>query len=252
MSIPIYIATSNDFLPLLKPFAYLFNKHWSSNQEVNFLGYDLPNFELPKNFNFISLGEQTDVKDWSNDLINFFNSTDDSHFIYTAEDQFIIDNIDENILNKLLEFTEDDNVGKICLNHGAAENSHFNVDTIDYFDIIELNQNADWRNSLQWSIWNKSHFLKCVKNDMSQWDFELKSLGNNSPIKNDGVRILGTAKQFVINNCNAVKTGGKVNKFNFKNLNFSSIVSRWSDGSLVDELDHNIINELKEKGLIHE
>ena len=65
------------------------------------------------------------------------------------------DFIDENILNNLLKFTEDDTVGKICLNHGAVENSHFNIDTIDYFNIIELNQDADWRNSLQWSIWNK-------------------------------------------------------------------------------------------------
>ena len=251
INIPIYIATSNNFLPLLKPFAYLFNKHWSPDQEVNFLGYDLPDFKLPENFNFISLGKQLGVKHWSNDIIKFFNSIEDTHFIYTAEDQFIIDFIDENILNNLLKFTEDDNVGKICLNHGAVENSHFIIDTIDYFNIIELNQDANWRNSLQWSIWNKSYFFKYLNNDMSQWDFELMSLESNSPVKNDEVRILGTSKQYVINNCNAVKTAGDVSKFDFKNLNFSSIVSKWSDGSLIDTLDNNILNELIEEGLIN-
>ena len=34
-----------------------------------------------------------------------------------------------------------------------------------------------------------------------------------------------------------------ISKFDSKNLNFSSIVSKWSDGSLIDTLDYNIINE---------
>ena len=34
IDIPIYIATSNNFLPLLRPFAYLFNKYWGDDKEI--------------------------------------------------------------------------------------------------------------------------------------------------------------------------------------------------------------------------
>ena len=65
---PIFIATSNLFLPMLRPFVHLFNKFWSSEQPVIFLGYSKPNFDLPKNFSFVSMGEQRGINYWSDDV----------------------------------------------------------------------------------------------------------------------------------------------------------------------------------------
>ena len=87
---------------------------------------------------------------------------------------------------------------------------------------------------------------------MSQWAFEKSGLPENSHIKNNGIRILGSSKRFAINNCNAVKTGGSVERFNFQNLNLNSIVSRWADGSMKSKLDDISINELKLNGLLDE
>ena len=52
----IYISTSDKYVFLLKPFAYLFNKFWSKDQKVVILGYTKPDFKLPKNFEFVSMG----------------------------------------------------------------------------------------------------------------------------------------------------------------------------------------------------
>ena len=52
----IYISTSDKYVHLIEPFAFLFNKFWSSEQQVVVLGYNKPDFKLPKNFEFISMG----------------------------------------------------------------------------------------------------------------------------------------------------------------------------------------------------
>ena len=48
----------------METFQYLFNKFWSDAQRVTILGYEEPKFKLYKNFDFISLGEQTGIQDW--------------------------------------------------------------------------------------------------------------------------------------------------------------------------------------------
>jgi len=83
MSIPlnIYISTSNDYHHCLKPFAFLFNKFWSIDKKVTFIGYKIPDFELPSNFSFISLGVQRGHKYYSEELRTFFDSIDVEYFI---------------------------------------------------------------------------------------------------------------------------------------------------------------------------
>ena len=58
----IYISTSNDYLHVLKPFSYLFNKFWSDEQKVFILGYEYPTFDLPNNFEFISMNSDSSSK----------------------------------------------------------------------------------------------------------------------------------------------------------------------------------------------
>ena len=56
----ILVTTSDQHLHLLTPYAILFNRYWP-NQNVTILGFDDSNIpELPDNFNFVSLGKQSD------------------------------------------------------------------------------------------------------------------------------------------------------------------------------------------------
>ena len=69
----VYISTSDKYLQLLKPFSFLFNRFWGEQQDVVVLGYKEPDFELPNNFEFVSMGvSRNDPKEWSDGLRDYF------------------------------------------------------------------------------------------------------------------------------------------------------------------------------------
>ena len=86
----VYIPTCDNYLWLIKPFMFLFNKFWDDSIQVIYLGYNPPNFNLPSNCSFISLGKDDNLKNWSNDLKNYFLSIDDEYFIMTVDDSFLV------------------------------------------------------------------------------------------------------------------------------------------------------------------
>ena len=136
---PIYIATSNAWLPMLRPFCHLFNKFWSKDQKVTFLGYDKPSFDLPDNFDFISMGEQRGLSYWSDDIKPILESCPSEYFIYTAEDQLLTRPVDFNSLQKLLE---------VCKNYRPARVGLTNTVSNQWCDAVEgdvviSNQNAN-------------------------------------------------------------------------------------------------------------
>ena len=137
----IYISTSDKYHHCLQPFAYLFNKFWLSDKRVTFLGYKEPQVKLPSNFDFISLGEQKGPSYYSEDLRIFFESLNDSHFIYTMEDQFILDYVNFDVIDKLSEYLDGDKVGRACLTNSIFQSiqgkKHDNYDIQEDYEIIE-------------------------------------------------------------------------------------------------------------------
>ena len=107
----------------MKAFQYLFNKFWSDAQRVTILGYEEPKFKLYKNFDFISLGEQTGIQDWCSDLRNFLDTIDDEYFIHAVEDQFIIRPVNQEMVLHLYDLMRDD-VGRIALETAARTKPH--------------------------------------------------------------------------------------------------------------------------------
>ena len=156
----IYISTSNKYIHLIKPFQYLFNKFWSDKQKVTILGYEEPKFKLEDNFDFISLGTQTTIDDWCIDLKNFFESIDDEYFIHAVEDQFIIKPVNVDMIYKLIDYMTDENVGRIALETAAQTKPHTEIYKDDEMCVIELDQFAQYRLSVCYSIWNKEYMLK--------------------------------------------------------------------------------------------
>ena len=79
----VYVTTSNDYLHILKIFSYLFNKFWGPQQQVVIVGFDKhPNFELPENFDFVSVGEQpAPWIDFSADIRKMIDIIEEAYFI---------------------------------------------------------------------------------------------------------------------------------------------------------------------------
>ena len=232
----IYISTSNKYIHLMKAFQYLFNKFWSDAQRVTILGYEEPKFKLYKNFDFISLGEQTGIQDWCSDLRNFLDTIDDEYFIHAVEDQFIIRPVNQEMVLHLYDLMRDD-VGRIALETAARTKPHKVLYTEGETQVIELDQEANYRLSVVHSIWNRKYMMSYLEDNMNPWEFELQA---SEKAKNDGYKILGTEKNHPIYCCHTVRRG------DFNNLDFTIY-----DGYDIS-IDDETLNELKVLELINE
>lgn len=231
----IYISTANQYLHCLKPFYYLFNKFWNSTKQVTILGYDEPDFDLPINFIFVSLGKQEGgIKMWSTDLRKFFESIDDEHIIYTVEDHFITWPVNFGILSKLTSLL-DDNVGRIGLTNDMPNEPYDIVEMCEGYSVIERRQDRNYRLSLLWGIWNRKYLLEYLQPGFDPHDFEIIA-GEKS--KNDGYKILGTMGDYCVHHCQGVRKGDLNGNLGFKFINDPR------------SLEPKIIDDMKRKDLI--
>lgn len=216
----IICTTSNSHLHILPIFCHLFNKYWDNKQVVEIVGYSKPNFDLPINFKFHSLGKQTDnKKDFSNDLMKYFNSQDD-WFIWTMEDTFIKDYVDFKALETLAVFADSEYYGRINLSGECVCQKHIKHCTVNGFQIYENTPHAEYRLSTQISMWNKNFLLKYLTPDLSPWEFETQKTHE------DGYKIIGLDRK----SC-PVKHNEGVRRFDLRKYNFEGF-----DEETIEEL----------------
>ena len=205
IDIPMYVFTCNQYLHLTQIFAHMFNKFWSPKKQVTILGYDEPDFSLPDNFKFVSMGEQPEsAQQWSNGLRKFLKETEETHLMWATEDSFIGEELDLEIYNTLASHTLDSRVGKIeVTNNLEFTTLHDTIEQKLNYSIIESKQNTYNRLWGTWSIWNKEYLLKYLTNDLTPWEFE--SINSKKAI-NDSYRILGTKDNYAVKSCCAIRT----------------------------------------------
>jgi hypothetical protein len=194
--IKIIVTTSDKYHHLLKIFCYLFNANWDKDREVEVVGYDKPSFELPKNFNFVSLGKQGDnAKCFGTDLRKYFEEQPD-WFIWIFEDSFIkkVNFYKLNILQSYTTFRHVDKIGRINLSHAAMLQDHLPYQEISRYTIVENTQTALYRLCTQPSIWRKEFLLQYLTHNITPWEFETQDSFN------DGWKILGPEEAAVVHN----------------------------------------------------
>ena len=196
------------------------------------MGYEEPKFKLEDNFNFISLGKQTTIDNWCVELGDFLESTNDDYFIHAVEDQFIIKPVKINMISKLIGMM-DKGVGRIALETAAQTKPHTEIYKDDKMCVIELDQFAQYRLSVCYSIWNKEYMLKYLKLNNTPWEFEL-----DERVKNDGYRILGTKINHPVYCCHSIRNGN-LDEFDFNIYDGYDI-----------SIDNETLNELKQKELV--
>jgi len=242
----IYVTTSDNHIDAIKPFYYLFNRFWPETPipEVTILGFSSPNFYLPDNFKFVSLGKQTGVQNWGNDLYNYLDSIDDEHFIMFMEDLWVYPPTNNHILNVLKSKIQTDNkIGRIVLGIDAENtDGHTIVEEYKDFDIIELGPSCLHRISLQGSIWNREYMMKYMKG-RNPWKFEHEGTETS---RNDGFKILGTKRNHAIKSGNGI--GGRnanPHSYSYKYCGF-----HWIPTKAHGYLDESIKNDMRKENLI--
>ena len=189
--------TSDNYLPALGPFSYLFTKHWGREQPVVVAGFSPPGFALPPNFTFHSIGDQSDypVNKWSNALYKFLNEVEDDHFVLMLEDYWLTRPVNVDAVNILYHYMRQfgyvikmDLCADRLYAHGMKD-----YGTVSYLDLIVSMPGSPYHMSLYPGIWNKRHLLDTLVPDETPWEIELN--GTTRLSHNRNCIVLGTRQQ---------------------------------------------------------
>lgn len=222
----VIVTTSNKYLHILPIFCYLFNKYWSKDQQVEIVGYDQPEFKLPDNFSFYSLGKQSEhTIHFSNDLRKYFEKQD-QFFIWSMEDTFIKSLVKLDKLEIAKSLIQVPFVGRIALTNDSFKHYTLFWDVINDVHIYETPHLSIYRLSTQIAIWNKDYLLKYLTPNLTPWRFECQETGY------DDFHNFTLQKEHV-----PISHNEGVRKHDLFKYNF-------------DGIDESVLNEMKELNLI--
>lgn len=192
-----YIRTCDKSAWILQTTSYLLNKYWGYHQRFVILGFAQPGFDLPDNFEFVSMGtDPGNANNWSSPMHQYFKSIDDDYVILSQDDFLPLDQKDDQVFFYLLgHLKKDTTIGRLNLGFGPSlRTERYNViETFEGWELYQLNQTAPYRVTTQTSVWRKDYLLKFLEGQINPWQFELQ--GSQKAI-NDGTRILGTRGRF--------------------------------------------------------
>jgi hypothetical protein len=193
----VIVMTSDKYLPALRPFTWLFNKYWNNEQQVLVAGFTPPDFDLPDNFEFHSIGPQGKYpfKRWSNALKDLLTSIDDEAFVLLLEDYWIKRKVDTHAIKILHSYAVQfgyvlkiDIAGDRLFAYGAD----LDYDTLEYLDLIKSMPGSPYHMSLMPGIWRRDNLLQVIVSDESPHDLELQGTTRVSHMQD--LLVLGTAQ----------------------------------------------------------
>lgn len=202
----IIIPTCDKYINVLEASKYTFDKYGGKDFDVTVLGFVEPKFDMGS-WKFVSLGVDTGPQNLSHDLWKFFETFDDEYFIYGNDDIVAVDNLDLELLNDMEDMMKKNpDIMKINVT-SAAESVYCNYPLFEdkgNFQYRVVPQNADYRLSLNCSIWRTSHFKKYCKLGAGHWEWETRNVG-----KNDNAILLGTTGKHVLDFGHLYRYGNK-------------------------------------------
>lgn len=218
---PIFVTTSDKYLRALRPFAYLLNKYWVPNPQVIIGGFEPPDFKLPKNFFFQTLGPQSKypLERWSNGLHKLITSYPHDIICIMLEDYWIIEPVNTVVVDKLYEYVKQFHyVARMDL----TADRQFAGDVVDYgeigddVDLVKSTPFSPYHMSLITGIWRKSHLLRVMLPNETPWELELTGTVRLSDME-DQILVLGS-KQHPVKHTLAFR-GGDHTKLHLGELN---------------------------------
>jgi len=207
MEARVCVEVNDKNLWALQPFTYLFNLYWSSLQPVTVFGYTRPEFNLPSNFTFFSIDRVNyPANRWSNGLIEFLSTLEESHIVLLLVDYWLCRMVDLRGVSACYEYVRDRHeVLRIDLTADRLyAGGMFDVEPWGCYDIIETPSSTPYQFSTQAGIWNRQLLLSSLVPNRTPWEVEMYS---EIP---EGIRILGT-RQYPMRYANGILKG-KIDK----------------------------------------
>jgi hypothetical protein len=152
----IVVTTCDPYLSALKPFYWLLEKYWAPPiPGVVVLGFTPPDFYLPENFSFYSVGRMQDypISKWSDQLIDGLRLLNDEVFIFMLEDMWIIKPVDTRVVQMAYDYMiQFEYVARLDLTgdrlHAGGASFHGMLDDVKLIHSSPNSPFGTWRDTL--------------------------------------------------------------------------------------------------------
>lgn len=134
----------------------------------------LPDFKTTLKLNSLTTDRQpTGPSDWSANLINALTAVDSEYIIYLQEDYVFTRPVDQQRLNTLLDYIQNNKVNYVRF-YTAPPGNGEQIHVSDNIDIKEILPGSQWRTSLMVAIWKKETLQMLLNNapGIDPWSFE--------------------------------------------------------------------------------
>lgn len=191
----ILVLTSDNHQWLIPGFAHQWKKYVNLNVPVFVCGFTPPTWEMPQDFEFISIGNYGEypVDKWSDAVIKLINFIGEDYVTIFLEDYWLI----RKVPVQILEFAHhvamtDPNMLRFDLTSdrqycGSVEE----LGCWENFDIIKANQ-TQYQVSTQAGLWRCDNLLKMLREHESPWEFEMAGTGRMATPQFSHLTVYGT------------------------------------------------------------
>lgn len=189
----VIVLTSDKYLQALKPFAWLFNKYWGADQEVLVAGFTPPDFDLPANFSFHSIGAFSDypMSRWSDALIKLMHDIPDEVFTLMLEDYWLTRPVYRQAVTMLEDYAlQFQYVARLDLTGDRKNNGMASFyGNCGHLRLVWSNPNSEYHMSMMTGIWRKSHLLRVLIPNESAWQVELQGTPRLAALRHEMIVI---------------------------------------------------------------
>ena len=229
----VIVLTSDKYLSALKPFAWLFNKYWGADQQVLIAGFTPPDFDLPDNFTFHSIGAFSDypVNRWSDALIKLMHDIPDDVFGLMLEDYWLTRPVYRQAVTMLYDYMRQfEYVARLDLTGDRKNSGQASFyGKCGHLNLVHSDPMSQYHMSMMTGLWRKSHLLSVLIPNETPWEVELQGTPRLREMRHEKI-VLGT-EEWPVKHTLAFR-GGDTQKL------------------LLDELDPGDIAEMRSLGYL--
>jgi len=201
----VVVSTCDKYLPYLKPYIHQFNTYWGRDQQVLVAGFTYPDWEMPKNFHFHSIGNMDEypISKWSNSIIELLNYIKDEVIVFMLEDYWITDKVDIEGVQLLVDYakihpeviridlTPDRFHTMSRLPQYVKENYDYHFGKLGHLDLVKSANGAPYSLAMITSVWRKDNMLRVLQPGWDPWQVEMQG-SYATYLHGDEFMVLGT------------------------------------------------------------
>lgn len=171
------IITSDVTQWALRPQLWLLEKYWKQHGWITIAGYTQPDFELPRDVTFKSIGRFVDypIGQWSTGLLRFLHTLEDQVILFLMDDYWLYRDVDQRGIRLIGSYMETHpDVARFCVctdRLGAAGARDYG--RLGHLDVITTPPHTPYQFSYQASAWQRQALIDCLQPNETPWQSEM-------------------------------------------------------------------------------